>query len=160
VSYAKGKYAKFISDRSGLEFPYTEMVIEWNGMRVHTSEYEPKAPQLMPHEHSPDPQALEHARPARIEPATERLLGLNPFTHESGSSLIKVFEPGHGRTTGDTVRFRDATGHLASTINADAGKTITVVDDDFYNFGAGVFASTTVISGGGQASAGPVTLSS
>ena len=160
MSYAKGKYAKFISDRSGLEYPYTEMVIEWNGMRVHTSEYEPKAPQLMPHEHSPDPQALEHARPARVEPATERLLGLNPFTHEAGSSLIKVFEPGHGRTTGDIVRFRDATGHFASTINADAGKTITVVDDDFYSFGVGLFASTTVISGGGQASAGPVTLSS
>ena len=160
MSYAKGKYAKFISDRSGLEYPYTEMVIEWNGMRVHTSEYEPKAPQLMPHEHSPDPQALEHARPARIEPETERLLGLNPFTHEVGSNLIKVFEPGHGRTTGDIVRFRDATGPLADTINADAGKTITVIDDDFYNFGVGVFASTKVISGGGQASAGPVTLSS
>ena len=159
MSYAKGKYAKFISDRSGLEYPYTEMVIEWNGMRVHTSEYEPKAPQLMPHEHSPDPQALEHARPARVEPATERLLGLNPFTHEAGSSLIKVFEPGHGRTTGDTVRFRDATGNLASTINADAGKTITVVDDDFYTFSVGVAPSTTVISGGGVASAGPVTLS-
>ena len=159
MAYAKGKYAKFISDRSGLEYPYTEMVIEWNGMRVHTSEYEPKAPQLMPHEHSPDPQALEHARVARVEPATERLLGLNPFIQEAGSNLIKVFEPGHGRTTGDIVRFRDATGNLASTINADAGKTITVIDDDFYNFGVGVFASTKVISGGGRASAGPVTLS-
>ena len=159
MTYAKGKYAKFISDRSGLEYPYTEMVIEWNGMRVHTSEYEPKAPQLMPHEHSPDPQALEHARVARIEPATERLLPLNAFTYAAGETIIKIKEPGHGRTTGDTVRFRDATGHLASTINADVGKTITVVDDDFYNFGAGVFASTTVISGGGQASAGPVTLS-
>ena len=28
---AVGKYAKFISDRSGLEFPYNEMMIEWNG---------------------------------------------------------------------------------------------------------------------------------
>ena len=40
MAYAKGKHAKFISDRSGLEFPYTEMVTEWNGMKVHTSEYE------------------------------------------------------------------------------------------------------------------------
>ena len=92
MSYAKGKYAKFISDRSGLEYPYTEMVIEWNGMRVHTSEYEPKAPQLMPHEHSPDPQALEHARPARVEPATERLLPLNAFRHEPSVDFIKVFD--------------------------------------------------------------------
>jgi len=163
MSYAKGKYAKFISDRSGLEYPYTEMVIEWNGMRVHTSEYEPKAPQLMPHEHSPDPQALEHARPARVEPATERLLGLNPFTHEAGSSLIKVFEPGHGRTTGDTVRFRDAVGAneiVLNAVNSSDGRTITVIDDDFYSFSVGLAPSTTTVFGGGVASAGPVTLSS
>ena len=45
---ARGKHALFISDRSGLQFPYTEMVREWNGSRVHTSEYEPKQPQLEP----------------------------------------------------------------------------------------------------------------
>ena len=39
---SSGKYAKFISDRSGQEFPYSEMVIEWNGARVHTSEFEKK----------------------------------------------------------------------------------------------------------------------
>ena len=38
--FASGKYAKAISDRSGLEFPYTEMVIEWNGSFVHISDYE------------------------------------------------------------------------------------------------------------------------
>jgi hypothetical protein len=27
-------------------FPYKEMVTEWNGSRVHVSEYEPKQPQL------------------------------------------------------------------------------------------------------------------
>ena len=26
---SRGKYAQFISDRSGQAFPYTEMVIEW-----------------------------------------------------------------------------------------------------------------------------------
>ena len=41
--YATGKYAKAISDRSGMEFPYREMVREWNGAFVHSSEYEPKA---------------------------------------------------------------------------------------------------------------------
>ena len=55
MAYASGKFAIAISDRSGLQFPYTEMVREWTGAWVHTSEYEPKAPQLMPHEHSPDP---------------------------------------------------------------------------------------------------------
>ena len=46
--YAAGKYAKAISDRSGLEFPYNEMVREWNGSLVHMSEFEPKQPQLEP----------------------------------------------------------------------------------------------------------------
>ena len=44
---ARGKHAKFISDRSGMEFPYTEMVKEWNGSSVHISEFEPKQPQLV-----------------------------------------------------------------------------------------------------------------
>ena len=43
---AIGKYAKAISDRSGFEFPYNEMVKEWNGAFVHKSEFEPKHPQL------------------------------------------------------------------------------------------------------------------
>ena len=43
---ATGKYAKAISDRSGFEFPYNEMVKEWNGVFVHKSEFEAKHPQL------------------------------------------------------------------------------------------------------------------
>jgi hypothetical protein len=46
MAYAKGKYAKAISDRSGMEFPYAEMVKEWNGSFVHRSEYESKHPQI------------------------------------------------------------------------------------------------------------------
>ena len=54
MAYAKGKYAKFISDRSGMEFPYNEMVKEWNGSRVHKSEFEPKTPQDNPKRHTSD----------------------------------------------------------------------------------------------------------
>ena len=43
AKYATGKYARAISDRSGMEFPYKEMVREWNGSFVHVSEFEPKA---------------------------------------------------------------------------------------------------------------------
>ena len=39
AKYATGKYAKAISDRSGMEFPYKEMLREWNGSLVHVSEY-------------------------------------------------------------------------------------------------------------------------
>ena len=38
--YATGKYAKAISDRSGVEFPYREMVREWNGSFVHYTEFD------------------------------------------------------------------------------------------------------------------------
>ena len=48
MAFAKGKYAKAISDRSGMEFPYSEMIKEWNGMLVHRSEHESKHPQLEP----------------------------------------------------------------------------------------------------------------
>ena len=48
---ATGKHAKAISDRSGMEFPYKEMVHEWNGMFVHKSEFEPKHPQIQPKAH-------------------------------------------------------------------------------------------------------------
>ena len=48
MAYATGKYAKAISDRSGMEYPYSEMKTEWNGSFVHKSEYESKHPQLDP----------------------------------------------------------------------------------------------------------------
>ena len=63
---ARGKHALFISDRSGLAYPYTEMVKEWNGARVHTSEYEPKQPQLEPKPYTADPQGLMHPRPQKF----------------------------------------------------------------------------------------------
>ena len=42
TTFASGKHALAISDRSGLAFPYLEMVREWNGAWVHFSEFEPK----------------------------------------------------------------------------------------------------------------------
>ena len=61
--YATGKYAKAISDRSGIEFPYREMVREWNGSFVHVSEFEPKQPQLEPKPSSADAISLRNVRP-------------------------------------------------------------------------------------------------
>jgi hypothetical protein len=60
--YASGKFAKRISDRSGMAFPYNEMVQEWTGVWVHISEFEPKQPQLEPLPIVTDPQSLQHAR--------------------------------------------------------------------------------------------------
>ena len=107
TNFSKGKYAQFISDRSGMAFPYREMVIEWNGSRVHISEYEPKQPQLQPKPHGGDPQGLQQARPARTEPVTENLLQGNPFSFTLGSQTVTVTEINHGRSNSDTVRFRN-----------------------------------------------------
>tara|TARA_R100001086_G_scaffold247009_1_gene180271 strand:+ start:1224 stop:1715 length:492 start_codon:yes stop_codon:yes gene_type:complete len=161
MAYAQGKYAKFISDRSGLEFPYSEMVTEWNGSKVHTSEYEPKAAQLMPQEHRPDPQALEFARPDRTENSVAVLLPLNPFRFTSGSTTVNVFSPSHGRSTSDVVRFYDVSQPLLGTsideIKNTSGLTITVVDENIFSIPLTTAANTTGI-GGGTVTAGPVTL--
>ena len=181
MAYAKGKYAIAISDRSGLQFPYNEMVREWNGMWVHTSEYEPKAPQLMPHEHSPDPQALEHPRPARVAPATTQLLPPNPFRFTNGSTSVSVFAPGHPYTTSSTVMFWDATnsgtegtttqfqgmgvsgtnrfGVPPSELTAAAGFTPSSVTDDFINITITSTPSATGSSGGNVVFIGPTTVS-
>ena len=66
AKFAKGKYALAISDRSGQAFPWRQMVTEWNGAFVHTSEYEPKQPQLEPTPYSADPQGLQHPRPQQF----------------------------------------------------------------------------------------------
>lgn len=63
MAYARGKFAKAISDRSGHAFPYTEMKKEWNGSFVHKSEFESKHPQLDPIKHKGDAIALKDARP-------------------------------------------------------------------------------------------------
>ena len=108
-NFAKGKHAKFISDRSGLEFPFREMVREWNGAFVHVSEFEPKQPQLEPKPISADGIALRNVRSDRTEPSTTVRIPNDGFeTYEAGSRIINVFSPGHGLTSGTTYRFRGA----------------------------------------------------
>ena len=104
MSKSNGKYAQFISDRSGMAFPYKEMVVEWNGSRVHVSEFEPKQPQLEPKPAVADPQGLQHARPARTEPQTADRLTPNPFKLLSLQQKIDVSQSNSGIQVGDQVR--------------------------------------------------------
>jgi hypothetical protein len=106
--YASGKHALAISDRSGMAFPYSEMVREWNGFLVHTSEYEPKQPQLEPKPVGSDPQALYNPRPQPASKASLILLTNNPFTSViySGTTYVNVFSENHQRAAGSIVRFR------------------------------------------------------
>ena len=179
MAFAKGKYAKAISDRSGMEFPYNEMVKEWNGSFVHISEYEEKQPQLEIRTRGGDAQGLRDARPARTENEVARMLGPNPFqTIAAESGIINVYEKSHGRSTSDTVRFRGPVsttsdpdgfenpksfdGISGSNIAKAAGYTITVgrkdssgsvissTTEDFYTFTVDTNTATTGgVSGGG-----------
>ena len=183
-SFAQGKFALAISDRSGMAFPYNEMVKEWNGMLVHRSEYESKHPQLNARAHAGDPQGLINARPDRTENAVATILKPNPFeTIAASSGIINVSEPSHGRSTSDTVRFRGSPsvagtfgnpasfdGITGSNVAKAAGYSITVGKrdssgnitntTDFYHFTVDTDTATTGdISGGGEGcSSGPATL--
>jgi len=163
--FASGKHALGISDRSGRAYHLNDMIKEWNGLLVGRDEYESKQPQLTPSPHRSDPQALRISRPDRTEPPVTVLLPFNPFeSSSSGSDVITVTEPGHGRSTGDTVRFRDAEafdGFTETVLEIAAGRTITKVDDDTYTFTASSGTATVgnTRGGGGFASAGPVTVS-
>ena len=113
-SFAQGKFALAISDRSGMAFPYNEMVREWNGALVHVSEYEPKQPQLDPKPTSADPQALQRARPARTEFPTEDFLPDNAFQLNTVAPFLvptqealRISAPNSGLVNGDYVRFRN-----------------------------------------------------
>tara|TARA_R100001591_G_scaffold118242_2_gene140092 strand:+ start:335 stop:715 length:381 start_codon:yes stop_codon:yes gene_type:complete len=70
MPYARGKRSKAISDRSGMEFPYTEMVKEWNGSIVHKSEFEAKHPQIKKKHTRADAIALVNPRP--MHPDTQK----------------------------------------------------------------------------------------
>jgi len=106
--YASGKHAYAISDRSGLRFPYSEMVREWNGSLVHYSEFEAKQPQLEPKPVGSDPQALYNPRPQPASKTSLILLDNNPFTSiiSGGTTYVNVYSQDHQRAAGSIVRFR------------------------------------------------------
>ena len=186
MAYARGKHAQAISDRSGMAFPYNEMVKEWNGMLVHKSEFEPKHSQLQPKPHGGDAQALQNAKPDRTENDTSRLLPHDPFTtYAASSGIINVYSPDHGLTNGDTYRFRGASstagnydnpssfdGIAGSNIAKAAGYAITTgkyvsgsrdtdKTSDWFYFTVDTNTATagSVKGGGFPVSVGPATLS-
>ena len=122
-TFAKGKQAYAISDRSGMRFPYTEMVREWNGFLVHYSEYEEKQPQLDPKPVGSDPQALRNPRVQGEDTPQLILLTPNPFETViyNGVTYINVYSQDHQRSTGDVVRLRGP----AQVINAGTGGAFT-----------------------------------
>lgn len=70
MSYASGKNAFGISDRSGFRYRLKDMRKEWNGLLVGKDEYEPKHPQLTPRPVRADAEALRNPRPDKSEALT------------------------------------------------------------------------------------------
>ena len=139
------------------------MVKEWNGHLVHKSEYEAKHPQLELRSRSGDAQGLRDVRPDRTENEVAAMLGSNPFSITASSQTVTVTEINHGRTSGDTVRFRNVQGSPGgvsfSTYENSSGFSITVTTTDKYTFSLGATPSVTEKGGGPTVSAGPVSLS-
>ena len=86
----------------------------------------------------------------------------NPFNITSGSTTITVTEPSHGRSSSDTVRFRNVDGSpggVAFTAFENAsGFSITVTGTNNYTFVLGSTPNVTEKSGGMLVTAGPATL--
>ena len=144
-NFATGKKSKAISDRSGMEFPYTEMRREWNGSFVHESEFEPKHPQLEPKVQKGDAQGLQNARPDRVEPPVAHMLSDTALSAGvRDSTVVNVNDPGHGFTTGQTIRFRKVESHFPpypevshvedDDINYAPGHIVTKIDNDNFSF--------------------------
>ena len=89
AKYASGKRSLAISDRSGMAFPYDEMVKEWNGSLVHNSEYESKQPQIRRRYAVSDAIALQNPRNMKFQ--QPRTVAENDNTKaDSGGSAVGV----------------------------------------------------------------------
>ena len=135
AAFSSGKHALMISDRSGVAFPYREMVQEWTGLWVHTSEYEPKQPQLEPKPIVGDPQGLPHIRPSRKAFATAVVLDNNPFTTTGSGTSVTVKCKNQPWSTNDYIRFTNveravggvakSTLELTTTLNGAISSSAT-----------------------------------
>ena len=171
MAYTNGKYAYGICDRTGFRYDIKDLVFEIEngvrtGLRVVYDVIDKDHPQnFLGRLKIDDTQSLLDARPDRSEPATERLLLIDPFTTavaDSGSTVITVTEKSHGRSTSDRVRFRNCVGFdgiTSANFELASGYVITKTTDDAYTITISASSTTGSITGGGVfVTVGPVTL--
>ena len=87
AKYATGKRSQAISDRSGMAFPYTEMVKEWNGSLVHYSEFEPKHPQIRRKYNTADAIALQNSRNMKFQQPSVKFSNDVTISDSGGASV-------------------------------------------------------------------------
>tara|TARA_B100000035_G_C20618670_1_gene387156 strand:- start:94 stop:534 length:441 start_codon:yes stop_codon:yes gene_type:complete len=87
AKYATGKRSQAISDRSGMAFPYNEMVKEWNGSLVHYSEFEPKHPQIRRKHVTADAIALRNTRNMKFQQPSVKFSNDVTISDSGGASV-------------------------------------------------------------------------
>tara|TARA_R100001509_G_C4865261_1_gene214834 strand:- start:324 stop:761 length:438 start_codon:yes stop_codon:yes gene_type:complete len=117
MSYARGKRSKAISDRSGMEFPYTEMVKEWNGSLVHISEFEPKHPQLDPPYHKADAIALRNPRVMKFQQPSQEFANDQTISDSGGARVGVANLSLPGDFAFRTQEFQVTSNGITTTIN-------------------------------------------
>jgi len=93
AKYATGKRSQSISDRSGMAFPYREMVKEWNGSLVHISEFEPKHPQIRRKHVTADAIALQNSRNMKFQQPIQPFINNNTSDvtiSSSGGTMVGI----------------------------------------------------------------------
>jgi hypothetical protein len=85
--WATGKRSQSISDRSGMAFPYNEMVKEWNGSLVHYSEFEPKHPQIRRRHFTADAIALQNSRNQKFQQPTQEFTDDQTISDSGGITV-------------------------------------------------------------------------
>ena len=139
--FASGNNAYFISDRSGLRYPYKDMRIEWTGAAVGPDEFESKHPQLEPRNKTADFEALRNPRPDtnNSQPASVKLPAFNTatlqyianpkMTGKVGALTTNGVIPTAASSSLTGVAGTGAVGTLTtSTLTITATYTITVVN--------------------------------
>ena len=89
AKWATGRRSLAISDRSGMAFPYQEMVKEWNGSLVHNSEFEPKHPQIRRKRNVADAIALQNTRPQKFQ-QPQTVASNDNTKSNSGGTMVGV----------------------------------------------------------------------
>ena len=89
AEWATGRRSLAISDRSGMAFPYQEMVKEWNGSLVHNSEFEPKHPQIRRKRNVADAIALQNTRPQKFQ-QPQTVASNDNTKSNSGGTMVGV----------------------------------------------------------------------
>ena len=105
MSYASGKFAKFVCDTCGFAYPYKTVKTTWDGNRVCGECYEPKHPQSDPPNLGADAEDLWKPRPEVKLPKAQ--LGVVITNNASAAGMTFKSDP-----IGSTLEGQEITGTL------------------------------------------------